>query len=122
MGGIMETSKPVRILGYILIGIVLLPIIAIGLFVALGASLFLILYIINRKKNGRQDPKAGKTYKTISTILFFITLLGLAILLLTTIGTVNFLTWQGYFGIQAVVFISMIPMCIYQYRSLKCKI
>ena len=118
----METSKPIRILGYILIGIVLLPIIAIGLYVALGGGLFLFLYIKNRIKNGKQDPKQGKTYKTVATILFFITMLIMAIILYQTVGSINLLSWQGYLGVQAVVFISMLPMCIYQYKSLKCKI
>ena len=118
----MEASKPIRIIGYILIGIVLLPIIAIGLYVAVGGGLFLFLYIKNRIKNGKQDPKAGRTYKTVSTILFFITMLILAIILYQTIGSINLLSWQGYLGVQIVVFVSMIPMCIYQYKSLKCRI
>ena len=52
-------NKVLKVLGYILIGIVLLPIIAIGLYVALGGSLFLGLYIYNRKKMVPTTPGKG---------------------------------------------------------------
>lgn len=109
-------NKVLKVLGYILIGIVLLPIIAIGLYVALGGSLFLGLYIYNRKKNGPNDPREGKPYKIASTILF---LIGMVFLYL--INQVKFISWQGYLWIQLVVFIGLLPICYYQYKLIKHK-
>lgn len=109
-------NKVVKVLGYILIAIVLLPIIAIGLYVFVGASLFLCLYIINRKKNGPSNPREGKPYRIISTILFI-----LGLILLYFVGKINFLSWQGYLWLQLVVFVGMLPICLYQYKLIKHK-
>lgn len=109
-------NKVLKVLGYILIGIVLLPIFAIGLYVAVGGSLFLGLYIYNRKKNGPSNPKEGKNYKIVSTILFII-----GFFILFFYAQLQFLSWQTYLWIQLVTFIGLLPMCVFQYRKIKDK-
>lgn len=109
-------KKFLHILGYVLIGILLLPMIAIGLYFILGGSLFVILYVYNRKKNGPRDPKGGREYKIISSILF---LAGL--ILLVFYMKINFISWQGYLWVQLLTFVGMLPLCFYQYRLIKNK-
>ena len=65
----MKESKGLTILSFIVVGIFLLPIIAVLLYVILGASLFMVLYILTRKKVGKIDSKEGKYFKIASTII-----------------------------------------------------
>lgn len=107
-------NKGLRILGFIVLGIILIPLIVIAAYVLLGASVFALLYFINRKKNGTVDLNEGKNYKIVST-LFFIG----ALLIAYFVGTLNIFTWQGYLWLQFVVFIGMLPMCYLQIIQLK---
>ena len=107
----MKDNKAVTIIGYILIGILLLPIIAVGLYVGLGAILFYILLIIDRVKNGKSDVKEGRTYKTVSGILITIaTILAFVIFK----PELNIFNLKTYFIIQGIIFIGLIPLCIYK--------
>lgn len=103
-----------KILGYIFIGIVLLPIVAIGLYLLLGGSLFIILYIINRKKNGKTNPNEGKVCKTASTIIIII----LCFIVFYFYKVTPF-SLKGYFLTQGVTFIGLLPMCYYFFICLK---
>lgn len=109
-------NKFIRFLGYALIGILLLPMIAIGLYFILGGSLFFGLYVYNRKKNGPRDPRGGRNYKIISSFLF---LIGLVVLVFYM--KINFISWQGYLWVQLLTFVGMLPLCFYQYRLIKNK-
>lgn len=119
----MQQSKGVTIFSYILIGIVLLPIFLVLLYVVFGVALFLVLYIINRVK-GKIDSKEGKNYKIASTIVIVI---GAAIMVFGF--KVNFylvpnwdfsnLNWTGYFYLQLLIFIGLIPMDIFLIKKLK---
>lgn len=109
-------KKLLRISGYILVGILLLPMIAVGLYFILGGSLFFGLYVYNRKKNGPQDPKGGRDYKIASSIIFIVGLIFLVFYM-----KVNFISWQGYLWVQLLTFAGMLPLCWYQYRLIKNK-
>lgn len=106
--------KAGRVIAYILIGILLIPVLALCLYLALGGSLFIVLYVYNRKKNGLMDIKEGKNYKIVSTILFII-----GFLILFSMEKIHFFSWQSYLWIQLVTFIGLLPMCYFQYKRIK---
>ncbi len=120
----MQESKGLAILGYIVIGIVLIPIAFILLYILLGISLFAVLYILARKKQKHFDPKDGKNYKLASSLILVI---GAVIMILgfkinfNIIPEWNFsvINWQGYLWLQLLVFIGLIPMDIFLYRKIK---
>lgn len=116
----MKEKTWVTIVGYILIGILLLPILAIGLILIVGISLFLILYIRDRVKNGRDDPKKGRPYKLASALLLIICILVYSFSPAFT--TWPLLSWQTWWLWQAIVFVGLIPLDIYQILKLKHKI
>ncbi len=104
----------IGVLGYILIGIILLPLALVALYLSLGGGVFILLYIKNRMKYGKMNNPASKPYKNLSAVL--IILLSLFIYMQFGIAP---LTVVGYFKIQLIVFIGLIPMCIYFLKNLK---
>lgn len=110
----MKNNKVLLVLGYIIIGIVLIPIAAIGIYIAPGALLFYILYIYNRKKYGPMDPKEGKDYKIASTIIIII---GLFILVYAV--KANLWSPLGYLYTQILVFVGLLPVCYHIYKEIK---
>lgn len=122
----MRENKALSILSYIVIGIILIPIIAILLYVIFGISLFLILYIINRIKYGKSDPKEGKNYKLTSSIIIIV---GAIIMVfgfninfnLIPDWNFNEFNWIGYFSLQLLIFIGIIPLDFFFIKKLKCR-
>ena len=119
----MKESKGLNIASYIIIGIVLIPIIAILLYVIFGVLLFLFLYILVRRKE-KIDAKEGKDYKIASTLII---IFGAIIMVygfkinFNLIPDWNFsnLNWTGYFSLQMLIFIGLIPMDLFFYKKLK---
>ena len=114
----MKENKALTILGYILIFILLSPITAIMLYLGVGGSLFYFLAIYNRIKNGKSDIKEGKEYKTVSTILFLLTILIIFFIYRSNNLTFNVFTWRDFFVCQGVAFVGFIPLDIYYYKKL----
>ena len=120
----MKESKGLTILSFIVVGIFLLPIIAVLLYVILGVSLFMVLYILTRKKVGKIDSKEGKYFKIASTII-----LVLGAFLMVFIYNINFnivpdwdfnnLNWSGYLWLQLLVFVGLIPMDIFLINKIR---
>ncbi len=109
-------NKFLKILGYTLLIIILIPIAVIGLYLAVGGILFIVLYILNRKKNGPIDAVEGKTYKIASAILFII-----GITVLFYIYKVNFFSIEAYLWMQLITFIGLLPVCYFLFNLIKNK-
>lgn len=120
----MRESKGLDVLSYIIIGIVLLPIIAVLLYVIFGVWLFIILYIIARKKCGKMDPKESKDYKIASTVIL---ILGALIMVfgfkinfnLIPDWNFNNINYVGYFCLQLLVFVGLIPLDVFYWKKIK---
>lgn len=109
-----------KIILYILIGILLLPAIAISLYLSLGGFLFIMLYIINRKKNGTiTNPKESRSYKIACTFNAIIATLIAYIIIHDNNISFQFLSWTCYFTIQIITFVTLIPMCVYLVKKIK---
>ncbi len=115
----MKDNKFLRIVLYILVGILLLPLAAALLLVVVGASLFIVLIILDRVKKGRDITKHGRIYKVVSTILF--------VLMLIIYGSSpaftewKLISWQTWLLWQGIVFVGLLPMCLYKFLRLKGK-
>lgn len=107
-------NKVLLVFGYIILGIVLLPIIAIGIYIAPGALLFYILYFYNRKKFGPMDSKEGKNYKIASTIIIIV-----GLLILVYVMKANLWSPIGYLYVQILVFAGLLPACYHIYKEIK---
>ena len=112
----IEDNKIITIIGYILIGILLLPLIAIGIYIGIGAILFYILFIIDRVKNGENNIKDGKGYKTASGI-FALIATGAAIIIFRP--ELNIFNIETFFIVQGVVFIGLLPLSYYKYLRIR---
>ena len=115
----MRDNKFLRIVLYIFIGILLLPLVAVMLVVIVGASLYITLMIIDRVKKGRDLTKNGRIYKVISTILFLV----IIFVYVTSPAYKEWplLSWQTWGLAQGMVFIGLLPMCLYKTLRLKGK-
>ena len=115
----MKENKGLSVLGYILIFILLSPIIAVLLYVLLGGLLLYILVIYNRVKNGRTDPKEGKSYKIASTLVF---MLGIGIsftVFSSNDWTFNLLDIKTFITCQIVTFVGFLPVVLYYFQKIK---
>ena len=115
----MKDNKFLRIMLYILVGLLLLPLAAVLLVVIVGASLYVLLLVLDRVKKGRDETKNGRIYKVISTILFVIMIFIYATSPAYTEW--KLLSWQTWLLLQGMTFIGLLPMCFYKWMRLKGK-
>lgn len=104
-----------KVLSYILIGIVLLPIAAIVIYLSLGLALYLILYIYYRVKFGPiQNNKESKIYKNVGAVIIIIFIIGLFIS-----GQTNLFSVQTWGLCNLAAFLGCLPISFYVFKQIK---
>jgi len=114
----MRDSKLLTIIGYILIFILLSPIIAASIYLAIGGSLFYFIVIYSRVKYGKSDVRAGKEYKLVSTLLTLAAILVVYIVYRKNGLEFDIFTWRDFFVCQGIAFISFLPLVWYHKKRI----
>lgn len=104
-----------KILAYVLVGIILIPILAIFIYIALGMIVYLIGYAYYRKKYGSLPVDAeSKKHKNIGGILIF-----LAIIVVFAAGYRELFAVQTWALCNLATFIGCLPLDYYILKKIK---
>lgn len=108
-----------KVLAYIAIGIFAIPILALGLFLIIGLSLFVPLFLVNKIKYKYAGTNEEQRPFTIASGIILTIAALIIILVLRDSGFENVFTIQNYFILQAVVFVGLLPQVYLQTKILK---